>query len=365
MLIVKTPLRVPFFSGGSDHPAFLQYEDGMAFSATIDKYVYVIIHSNVENQFRFTHDTIQVGHDVTQIKHTITEKSFEAINFRIGEYNRLNRTELKALPKNSLTIASLNDINQVGTGLGASSAYTVGLVNALYTFCSFPPNETTLDKMAEMACKIEIDYCKYPIGVQDQWAASIGGTNLFTFNKDGTVDMEQFHNMERMRRFANSLILINSGVQRHYKNIVEKGKETKGYLTHPKYENLTEAQKANMREGKTLAKTAWDILNSREGNGNLDYIGEMLNNSWRKKKLTDRKVTGEQIDDLYDLCIDNGAIGGKLLGSGGGGYMLFYVPHDKRDEFLTKLPYEYQSRVVNFSFTHEGSKIIYDDRSTK
>lgn len=330
MIIVKVPLRIPFFSGGSDSRQF--YGDGkdnfgLALSATINKYVYVGLHQLAPTESsRFAFEDVESSDSgPTQMKHLITAESFKEHIIR-GQWS----------------VSSVADITMRGTGLGSSSAYAVGINHALYTFKG--EVFATYD-LAQKACTVEIDRCKYPIGKQDQFAAAYGGMNLFRFQSQDKeqheVTVQQYHNSEVLKKLRSSLMLINTTQTRHVKNVLPDSYNT----TMLKY----------MAESRDLATEAWEALHKFD----VDKIGELFNRSWIKKKLVNRGVSNDTIDELYDTCIDAGAVGGKILGAGGGGFMLLYVKEENRDKVLKCL--SYPVKVVPFEFVHEGSRVVYND----
>lgn len=330
MIISRTPLRIPFFSGSTDLPTFYEKEMGAAISCTINKYVYVSVHRHTES-------------------YTIVNRS------KIDNWHELNQTDpiatqvLKHYGGHcaGLSINTWSDINHRGTGLGSSSAYTVGLIHCLYKLIY---GKNPLPKaLAERACDIEISHCKFPIGKQDQYAAAYGGLNMFYFHPEGNVSIT---NLEIPYVLKHNFHLLNSGIERDSSKTIIK-----------------ELNIDKMREGRSYAYEMFDKLTKPK---QYDSIGTLLNNSWKTKKEANKNASTDTIDFLFEQLLSSqnpnygfDPIGGKILGAGGGGFMLFYVPDMQNHLFFNKvneLKKNFNLSSMYFEFVDKGSEIIYSDK---
>lgn len=328
MIVTKTPLRISFFSGGSDMPSFYEREDGAALSVTIDKFVYVFAHRTKYTGVKRMYDDVEEHHDLDMMQHAITRECLK--NFGIDK---------------EITIASISDIFAKGSGLGSSSAFTVGLVKALSEIKS---QTNSRDNIAEIACDVEMNKCGYPVGKQDQYAAAYGGMNLFEFKTDGKVDV---HNVSiikpAIQKLQNNLMLVYSGRGRDANNILQK--QQKAMLNTEKF-NL-------VKKARDKAYTALEYLNQ----GDVDSFGNMFHEAWVDKKKVCEDISQDYFDYIYDMVMDAGAIGGKLLGAGGGGFFLFYVPEDNRDSVRWSLANNRTDcKVYDFNFYGAGSSVVYN-----
>ena len=341
MLIAKTPLRISFFGGGSDLPAFMEKETGAALSATINLFNYVIF-NRTKQPIRFIHEDVQFG--LANMRNQIVKEA-------LLEYKVLS----------GLDIVSMSDIHAVGTGLGGSSAFTVGLVKGLDALdfnkdlLQWDIQNLTPEQLAQKACNIEIDCCKYPIGIQDQYAASYGGFRLYTFlNKpirrgivDRTIDHVQF-----LSTLNSRLVLIYSGITRN---------DNAGTILQRQQSTMRDdpGKFQLMKRIRDRAYQASELLNFNYL-PKLDQFGELLHENWMDKKSLTGDLSNPEFDVMYEFALKNGAIGGKLLGAGGGGFFLFYVPNsDLRQPLIDIITQKFpKSKHYNFRFYSQGSTIV-------
>lgn len=316
-LLVRSPMRISFVGGGTDFPDYYKKFTGCVFSATINKYVYIIL-----NQY---HDRKRC-----LLKYSKTEN-----------VNKLN--EIKhPLIKNSLKLFNLwgLDINSVadipsGTGLGSSSSFTVGLVNALRLLKNL---KLSKGNIAEIASKIEIELAKSPIGKQDQYASSFGGCNKFIFNKNNDVSRVNYNNKIDLKLFRRNLLIFNTGIKEKNFNILSE-------------------QKKNIKKGGLYINNLHLIKKSVkifiDGLLNNDYqtCGDILDQTWQYKKELSSSKYNKKFDEIYKISLENGAYGGKILGAGGRGYMLLLVPKNKQNKIIQKLS---RLEVLNFKFEFDG-----------
>ena len=330
MIISKTPLRLSFFSGGSDLPSFYEHEDGAAFSVTIDKFIYVCVHKTPHCGIKFMYEDVQHVYDIDDMQHHITKETLKVFD-NLG---------------NNLTIASISDILCKGSGLGSSSAFTVGLWNALYTLDGGELNNPT--RSAIYAATIEMDKCNYPVGLQDQYAAAYGGLNLFRFSKGGKVKVDKPKIAKKiLNKLEDNLLLVYSGKERQANVILQKQKEAM----------LNKEKFALVAKNRNKAFESIKILRA----GNTDDFGNLLHEAWIDKKQIVSGISDTYFDTIYNTATKAGAIGGKLLGAGGGGFFLFYVPKDKRSNVINKLTSDTLCKIYDFKFYDKGSHIITKD----
>jgi D-glycero-alpha-D-manno-heptose-7-phosphate kinase len=323
LIITKTPFRISFVGGGSDLEAFYTQHEGSVLSVSINKYMYITSHRFFDpNKIQVKYSQTETTDDITKLQHPIFRAIFEKFQVSKG-----------------LEVTSVADIAS-GTGMGSSSSFTVGL---LHNFYSRKGQLVSKERLAREACEIEIDRLKEPIGKQDQYAAAFGGLNIFRFKKSGDVAVEPlFLKQDTYETFQKNLILFYLGSQRKASDILHKQKQ-----------NSSAADKAYAL--KQMVSLVDELRNSLYA-GHLDEVGKLLHQNWLLKKSLTAEISNSGIDDLYELALRNGAIGGKLLGAGGGGFLLFYCEKDKQERLKNALS---AVRHFSFSFETEGSKLIY------
>ena len=322
MIITRTPFRVSFCGGGTDMPNHYRTNGGCVVSTTIDKYVYITYaRSFHRNLAILKYSTVETTDDLDFVKHPI---------FR------------EVLQKYKVMGAEINSTSNIpaGTGLGSSSTFSVGLINAVRTMKKLP---VTKQILAKEACEIEIDRLEGPIGKQDQYAAAYGGLNFIRFNKDDTVDIEPISlTPEDKKRMSDNLLMFYLGGTRNASRILRK------------YNGDTPEVTSKKNELSKMTERLRDELN----NGNIDYLGKNLDEGWKIKKAFSKEVSNSTIDDIYDVAMNNGASGGKLLGAGGNGFMLFYVEKDNQNSVRKALS---NYREMIFDFDETGSKVVFND----
>jgi D-glycero-alpha-D-manno-heptose-7-phosphate kinase len=326
MIVSKTPLRISFFSGGSDMPSFYEKDRGAALSVTIDKYIYVMLHKTPHLGIKVMYDTIEEFPDVEQMQHAITRESFK--HFGIEK---------------EVTVASIADILAKGSGLGSSSAFTLGLVNVLAHQNKFE-SLVSREYLAQTAYYIERELCGYPVGKQDQYASAYGGMNLFEFNKDDTVDIRPMtYNRNTWTDLEDRLLLVYSGRGRNANSILQK--QSAAMSDETKF-NLVKASRDKAYVGARYIKE-----------NRLDDFGALLHEAWMDKKAVETSITNEYFDSVYNRAIEAGALGGKLLGAGGGGFFLFYVDPSKRQRVIDVITDGTECKIYDFKFTEYGSRL--------
>ncbi len=323
MIITRTPFRISFAGGGSDLANYYAKFGGAVLSTAIDKYVYLSMHPYFfKDGYFLKYKEVEDVHSVDEIKHRIIREVFKLYNIKGVDFN------------SSADIPS-------GTGLASSSAFTAGLI----TLCN-AYNETYLSKeeVAEQACHVEIDLLNEPIGKQDQYACACGGLNFIEFEKNGRVNIEKvFLTTDGYKRLENNLMMFYTGQTRAAGDILKEQKK-----------NTTDdiAKINNLHKMVQLAK---DLKHELLHN-NIDAMGEILHQGWMYKKELAGNISNEFINHYYDLAMKSGASGGKLLGAGGGGFLLFYV----KEENHQRLRYALKDlKELPFKFDNKGSTIIH------
>jgi D-glycero-alpha-D-manno-heptose-7-phosphate kinase len=326
MILSKTPLRLSFFSGGSDMPEFYTREKGAALSVTIDKFIYVMVHKTPHLGIKIMYDTIEEFPDVEQMQHAITRESLKYFDI-----------------SKEVTVASIADILAKGSGLGSSSAFTLGLINALAN-SERHSSHTSREYLAQTAYHIERNMCNYPVGKQDQYASAYGGMNLFEFNADDSVDIKPItYNRDIWNDLEQRLLLVYSGKGRNANSILQK--QAKAMSDIDKF-NLVKRSRDKAYVGARYLKE-----------GKLDDFGSLLHDAWMDKKAVASDISNDYFDGVYNKALEAGALGGKLLGAGGGGFFLFYVNPDNKQEVINRITDGTECKVYDFGFYEYGSRI--------
>lgn len=329
MIISRTPLRISFTGGGSDLPAFYQHEPGAVLSTAINKYIYITVNKKFDHRIRASYSVTEMVDTVDELKHELIREALRLVGLDRG-----------------LEITSISDIPSQGTGLGSSSTYTVGLLNALYAYLGQHAGD---ERLAREACRIEIEVCGKPIGKQDQYIAAYGGVQYIQFNPDGSVFVDPvICSPETKRRLQSSLLLLYTGLTRSADDILaEQARNTEDDQTK------REVLRAMVRLSRDLREAL--IANDLRG------FGEVLHQGWLQKKRLADGISNPRIDEWYERARRHGALGGKITGAGGGGFLLLYAPRERHQEILDALP---GLQPLAFSCEPQGSKIIYVEESS-
>ena len=323
MIITRTPFRISFVGGGSDLPSFYEKHEGCVISTSINKYMYISVHPTFNREETIIkYSKTETVKDINDIQHPIAKRL------------------LLDHDLSGLEIVSTADIPS-GTGLSTSSAYTVGLIHALY---AYQGKYCSQERIAKEACELEIEKLGEPIGKQDQYGTAIGGLKFIRFLQDGSVDVEPLVIDRNVKEALDeNLLLFYTGLTHSASKILEE--QNKNIVSaDDKFNNLVK-----MTE---LTYQMKDALTS----GDLNAFGRILNENWLLKQKMASSISNETIQKYYDIAIENGALGGKLLGAGGGGFLLFYCEKDKQEQLRKAL-----SDLVELPFEMEnsGTKIIY------
>jgi D-glycero-alpha-D-manno-heptose-7-phosphate kinase len=324
MIIARSPLRVSLGGGGTDLPSYYKEHGGFLLAAAIDKYVYTTVLRPFTPGIYLKYSKIEQVDQVDNVQHPIIREVLK---------------EMK-LDTPQIEITTLTDI-PAGTGLGSSGSFTTALLKGLFTHYR---REIHPKELAELACKIELEKLGEPIGKQDQYIAAFGGITSFTFNKDGTVISDNLKiSTETLHNLEDNLLLFFTGISRSASHILmDQDKRSKA-----NDEGITQ----NLHYIKELGFRSRDCLL----NGDMELFGQLMNEHWEHKRMRSSGMSNEYIDDVYTKALQNGAIGGKLVGAGGGGFLMFYAnDKNKLREAMSKFNLE----EVRFSFDYEGTKII-------
>jgi D-glycero-alpha-D-manno-heptose-7-phosphate kinase len=323
MIVSKTPLRMSYVGGGSDLPSFYKEELGAVLSTSIDKYIYVSVNKKFDGRIRLSYSKTEEVNEVSEIEHPLVREALSMLSISGG-----------------IEIASMADIPSRGSGLGSSSSFTVALLNALYAF----KNEyASKEVLAKQSCEIEIDRCREPIGKQDQYAAAYGGLNLIRFHSDETVSVDPvICKPETIKKIDESTLIFFTGRTRNASDILKNQSEVMKQEQH----------RILMRR---MVELAFELKRELEM-GDVENFGSILDENWRLKSQLTSGITDPQIDEWYDKGIKAGATGGKLLGAGNGGFIMFYAPPENHENIKTSLC---GLRPIKFGFDRNGAQIVF------
>lgn len=323
MIIVQTPLRISFFGGGTDFPDYFLNEGGCVLSSAINKYIFVVVKDRFD-------DFLRIGYTRTEIVENVDEISHELIR------EALRKTGVKK----GVEIITMGDI-PAGSGLGSSSAVTVGALHAMYAYRN---TLISMDRLAEEACDIEVNILRKPIGFQDQYIAAFGGMRFIEFQQNGRVITRMVNlNADIQKKLSERLLLYFSGITRKSESILTTQKE-----------NISQRLPV-LRQLKEMAYQAHESLCA----GAIDDVGHLLHESWQLKKQLADGISNGLLEENYQAAIDAGAYGGKVTGAGGGGFLLLYCPLEKREQVRSALSH---LRELPFNLEPDGSKVVFNYR---
>jgi D-glycero-alpha-D-manno-heptose-7-phosphate kinase len=324
VIMTRSPLRISLGGGGTDLPSYYQEHSGFLIAAAIDKYVYILIHRRFVARILLKYSQMEEAERIEDIKHPLIREALRLVGWE----------DLR------LEIASMADI-PAGTGLGSSGSFTTALLKALH---SAMKNLVHPGELAEQACKIEIDILKEPVGKQDQYIASFGGITCFRFLPNGQVEVWPLKISQRtLYDMEDHLLLFFTGYTRSAGEIL-KEQDTRSKKNDPD-------MIANMHFVKQIGRDIKDTLEQ----GNLQQFGELMNTHWEYKKGRSKSMSNDRIDHWYQLARQNGALGGKLIGAGGGGFLMFLCQEGSR---VRQVMTDEGLEEVRFRFDFEGTKVI-------
>lgn len=326
MIITRTPFRLPLGGGGTDLPRYYEKYGGFLITATINKYMFINI-----NRPSLV-DKIKVNYSKTEIVDTAEELHHELV-----------RESLKLLQIGApIEIHSMADLAG-GTGLGSSSTYTVGLLNGLNIIIK---NHISTQELAELACKVEIELVGKPIGKQDQYAAAFGGIIALDISKKGEVKVIELDlHTEVIRDFEHHLMMFYTDIERNADEILAEQSQ--------KAQEDDDTVVECMHQIKEIGYSSKDAIIS----GDYVKFGKLLNDHWQVKKKISDKMANSQINEWYEIAMNNGALGGKIMGAGGGGFFLFCADNGKRKHLRATME-KAGLRYMDFRFDFEGSKVL-------
>jgi len=325
MIVSRTPLRISFVGGGSDLKEYYQHGFGAVLSTAINKHIYIFVHKSFDDVIRVNYSKNEIVDNIDDLEHDIVREAMKLSGVTKGV---------------SIAYAADLPAKSLASGLGASSSFAVGILNALYAYKS---EKAAPGRLAEEASKIEIDILGKPIGKQDQYAVAFGGLNYIKFNKDESVIVRSVNiSTEDKELLGRNLLLFYTG-------------------TDTKSVEVLSEQRSKTRDNlailSKMVSLSGDLKTSLE-NSDLSKFGSMLRENWNYKKMLASEITNPIIDDYYNKAMSAGAVGGKILGSGGGGFLLFYCESQNQMRLRKVLP---NLKEMPFDFEPEGSRIIYSD----
>ena len=323
MIITRTPLRISIGGGGTDLPSYYEKFGGFCISAAIDRYIYIALHKTFVPNYIVKYSAMETVNTVDEIKHPIVREAFKL--HKIDPY---------------IEMVSMADI-PAGTGLGSSGSFNVGLLRGLY---HLKREHVTTNALAEEACRIEIDLLKEPVGKQDQYIAAFGGLICMEYQKDGTVNVSPLKiSTDTLHDLEDHLLMFFTGYSRSASGVLADQKK--------RSESMDKSMLDNLHFIKELGLSIKSALEA----GDTDGFAALMHKHWLHKKERSGGISNETINRWYDVGMANGALGGKLIGAGGGGFLMFYASDRAA---LRKAMAKEGLTEVRFSFDHEGSKVI-------
>ena len=323
MIVSKTPLRMSFVGGGSDLPAYYREEIGAVLSTSIDKYMYICVNRKFDGRIRLSYTKTEDVQSKREIEHPLVREALDLMAIEGG-----------------IEIASMADIPSRGSGLGSSSTYTVGLLNAL---SAYKNKFISKEALARLACEIEIERCREPIGKQDQYAAAFGGLNLIRFHPDDSVSVDPvICTPSILGKLEDSILVFFTGRTRSASEVLVRQSAAMGNAD----------RRALMRR---MVQLAFDMKNELES-GSLDNFGEILHENWELKTQLTNGISDSAIDNWYKTGMNNGALGGKILGAGNGGFMMFYAPQHAHQKIIAALN---DLEHIKIKFDKSGAQVVF------
>jgi len=327
MIISRSPVRITLGGGGTDLASYYSKHEGALIAAAIDKYTLVTAHSRFDDAIKLNYSKTEQVKKIGQIEHNIFRESLKLLKI-----------------KNGIELTSLSDMPS-SSGLGTSGSFTIALLNALHTW---KKDFISQKKLAEQACKIEIDILKEPIGKQDQYIAAFGGITFFKFAKNGKVTVKKIKMTEEAQdELQHNIMLFYTGISRSASKILKEQDDKSKKDESKTLDTLHEIKKIGLDTKKAFES------------GDIDKLGEYLDVHWNIKKQLSKGISNKYIDQCYTLAKNNGALGGKIMGAGGGGFFMFYHngSNRKKTEFIKTMAKKGLTKM-RYNFDFEGSKII-------
>lgn len=330
IIVSRAPVRISLGGGGTDLESYYSKFGGFLIAGAIDKYVHVCANRRFHKSIRLSYSQTEIVDRVEDIKHKIFREALSMVAVDGG-----------------IELVSIADV-PANCGLGTSSSFTVALLNALYTY---KRDFVTQKQLADKACEIEIERLGEPIGKQDQYISAFGGLTCLTFEKDGTVRVEPLKiSEEHARELENNILLFYTGIERSASDILSEQNERSKKNEPPVLDVLHKIKDIGLKTRHAFES------------GDLNKFGELLDEHWRIKKNLSGKVSNEFIDKCYDTALKSGALGGKIMGAGGGGFFLFYCS-EKKGKLMSAMKAAGLQHMP-FRFDHEGAKILANVRGS-
>jgi D-glycero-alpha-D-manno-heptose-7-phosphate kinase len=324
MIISQTPLRVSLSGGGTDFYDYYIHHGGFVVSTAIDKYVFVVVKERFDDLIYVSYTKKEIVENINEIQHDLVREAAKRTGMDKG-----------------FEVSMMADIPSEGSGLGSSSSLTVGLLNGFYQYNGV---QVTAEDLAQQAYEIEVGILKRPIGKQDQYIAAYGGLSSFKFKKDDTVLVEKLKvGNDVKRRLGENLLLFYTNINRQSSTILTEQKEN------------IENRREHLGKIKHLAHEVHGCIL----NGTLDCVGETLDRNWIYKKQLSSNISNPVIEEMHETAMKNGAIGAKISGAGGGGFLLVYCPREKQDRLHRAMK---KFREMPFMLEPQGSRIIFNYR---
>jgi len=324
MIISRTPLRMSFVGGGTDLPSFYRKFGGAVVSTAISKFVYITLNEKFDHRIRVSYARTEEADTVADVQHPLVREAMKLLSVEGG-----------------IEITSVADIPSKGSGLGSSSAFTVGLLHALHAYSG---RYASAEQLAREACAIEIERCGEPIGKQDQYAAAFGGFNFIEFNSDDSVSVEPILcKRETLLKLQENIVVFYTGISRSASAILKN------------QEAAVATSEAKQKTLQRMAQLARDLKTELQRN-NLDAVGEVIHEGWELKRSITGEISSDGIDAWYSAARQAGATGGKLLGAGSGGFLMFYAPRENHEAIAAALK---NLRRIPMTFEPQGSRIIF------
>jgi D-glycero-alpha-D-manno-heptose-7-phosphate kinase len=329
MIVTRTPYRIPLGGGGTDLPSYYSKYEGFLITAAINKYIYVTLNKRFEGNFRVSHHiAIEIQDNADEIQHPVIREAIKLLNINDG-----------------IEIVSVADIPP-NTGMGSSGTFGVGLLHALHNYAR---NPISTQELAEHAYKIEVEILNRVSGKQDQYAAAFGGIICLNIDKDGEVEVSPVTVSEDiLKELESNLLLFYTGVKRDAPQVQAKQNEATRSDERQVIEALHTIKEIGRESKKAIER------------GRLRYFGELLDIHWRTKKRLSDEITSKRIDRLHEIAMKSGAVGGKIMGAGGGGFFMFYSEGDARNHLREAMARE-GLQEFPFRIDFEGSKVLIND----
>lgn len=327
MIISRTPLRMSFVGGGSDLPVFYRRFGGAVVSTAINQFVYVTVNKKFDQRIRVSYSRTEDAASVARIRHPLVREAMKMLGINGG-----------------IEITSIADVPSKGTGLGSSSSFTVGLLHVLHAYSQ---RYAGAEQLASEACQIEIERCAEPIGKQDQYAAAYGGLNFIRFNPDDSVVVEPIIcRRETIEQLQAQILTFYTGITRSASGILEQ------------QQRAVASEKKKQKLMRRMVELAGELRRELQAN-RADALGEIIHEGWVLKRSLTPGISTGVIDEWYARARKAGAIGGKLLGAGAGGFLMFQAPRERHEAISRALN---GLRQVDFRFEPQGSGIIFVHR---